>query len=51
MAQIVELHGALEKIEKDSGRWNKSLATLKLEQQAVRRDTSPAKVPQQEKTA
>jgi hypothetical protein len=23
MAQIVELHGALEKIRKDSGAWNK----------------------------
>jgi integrase len=51
MAQIVELHGALEKIKDDTGRWNKSLATLKLEQQAARRDTSPAKVPQQERTA
>jgi integrase len=43
MAQIVELHGALEKIKDDTGRWNKSLATLKLEQQAARRDASPAK--------
>jgi integrase len=51
MAQIVELHSALEKIKDDTGRWNKSLATLKLEQQAARRDTSPAKVPQQERTA
>ncbi len=34
MAQIVELHGALEKIKADTGAWNKSLATLKLEQQA-----------------
>ena len=51
MAQIVELHGALEKIKDDTGQWNKSLATLKLEQQAMRRDPSPAKVPRQRKTA
>jgi hypothetical protein len=51
MAQIVELHAALEKIKDDTGRWNKSLATLKLEQQEARRDTSPAKVPQQKQTA
>ena len=50
MAQIVELHGALEKIKADTGAWNKSLATLKLEQQAGKRGTSPAKVPQQRKT-
>ncbi len=51
MAQIVELHGALEKIKEDSGCWNKSLATLRLEQEATRRDASPPKVPRQEKTA
>lgn len=51
IAQIVELHHALEKIKDDTGRWNKSLATLKLEQQAAQRDTSPARVPQQERTA
>lgn len=51
MAQIVELHAALEKIGEDTGQWNKSLATLKLEQQAARRDASPAKVPQQKTTA
>jgi integrase len=50
MAQIVELHGALEKIKDDNGRWNKSLASLKLEQEATRRDASPPKVPQQRKT-
>lgn len=32
MAQIVELHDALERNKADGGRWNKSLATLKLEQ-------------------
>lgn len=47
MAQIVELHAALEKIKDDTGRWNKSLATLKLEQQAAKRDASHAKVTQQ----
>ncbi len=50
MTQIVELHGALQKIKDDTGCWNKSLATLKLEQQALR-DKSRAKVPQPEKTA
>jgi hypothetical protein len=35
-AQIVELHAALEKIKEDTGQWNKSLATLKREQQAAR---------------
>ena len=43
MAQIVELHRALEKIKDDSGHWNKSLATLRLEQEA----TSAARVPQE----
>lgn len=36
VAQIVELHGALEKIKADSGSWNKSLRTLRLEQVAKR---------------
>ena len=35
-AQIVELHGALEKIKADDGQWNKSLATLKMEQEGKR---------------
>lgn len=52
MAQFVELHGALEKITHDNGRWNKSLATLKREQQeATKEDASPPKVPHQRKTA
>ena len=50
MAQIVELHAALEKIKADTGRWNKSLATLKLEQQAGKQAASHAKLTQQEKT-
>ena len=53
MAQIVEIHAALEKIANDSGHWNKSLATLKLEQQqreeATKVDASPPKVPHQRK--
>ena len=49
MAQIVELHGALEKIKDDTGCWNKSLATLRQEQEAARRDASPPKVPQTKK--
>jgi integrase len=50
MAQVVELHGALEKIKEDSGRWNKSLATLRMEQEAARSAATPPKVPRQEKT-
>lgn len=42
VAQIVELHDALEKIKDDTGRWNKSLATLRMEQEdAVRKLTYP----------
>ena len=55
MAQIVELHAALEKIKGDTGRWNKSLATLQHEhEEAVRGtlgDESPPNVPQQRKAA
>ncbi len=50
MAQVVELHAALEKIKEDSGRWNKSLATLRMEQEAARATATPPKVPRQEKT-
>lgn len=50
VAQIVELHGALEKIKAESGAWNKSLHTLRLEHQARQGNGSPAKVPQR-KTA
>ena len=46
MGQLVELHDSLEKIKQDSGRWNKSLATLRREQQALREMTDPPKVPQ-----
>jgi integrase len=51
VAQVVELHAALEKIRDDSGRWNTSLAMLKKEQEGLTGDTSPPKVPQQRKTA
>jgi hypothetical protein len=51
VAQIVELHAALEKVKEDNGRWNKSLLTLRREQEEARGDLSPPKVPQQEKTA
>ena len=45
-AQIVELHGALEKITADSGAWNKSLATLRAEHQArLAGEVTPPKVP------
>jgi integrase len=36
VAQIVELHAALEKIKEDTGRWNKSLATLRREHEQAR---------------
>lgn len=51
VAQIVELHAALEAIKADSGRWNKSLATLRREQEEGRQDVSPPEVPQQKKMA
>jgi len=51
VAQIVELHGALEKIKADNGQWNKSLATLRLEHLERLGDSSPRKVPAQKKTA
>jgi integrase len=50
VAQIVELHGALQKIKAESGGWNKSLHTLRLEQEATRAEANPPKVPQR-KTA
>ncbi|WP_310732341.1 tyrosine-type recombinase/integrase [Ideonella sp. A 288] len=50
VAQIVELHGALEKIKEDSGRWNKSLATLRQEHEARRKEQRGAKVPQKSPT-
>ena len=33
VAQVVEIHAALEKIKDDTGRWNKSLAMLRREQE------------------
>ncbi len=51
VAQIVELHQALEKIKDDAGRWNKSLATLRREQEAATREVTPPKVPQAKKIA
>lgn len=51
VAQIVELHTALEKIKADTGTWNKSLATLRREQEAARAEATPPKVTQQRKTA
>jgi len=49
MAQIVKLHFALEKIKEDSGRWNKSLATLRMEQEAARSTPNPQKSPGKKK--
>lgn len=51
VAQIVELHTALEKIKADTGTWNKSLATLRREQEAARAEATPPKVTQERKTA
>ena len=50
VAQVVEIHAALEKIKDDSGRWNVSLAMLKREQEEGTGNASPPKVPQQRKT-
>nr|WP_284402347.1 tyrosine-type recombinase/integrase [Acidovorax sp. SUPP2825] len=47
MAQIVELHAALEKIKADTGTWNKTLTTLRAEHQArLAGEATPPKVPQ-----
>ena len=62
MAQVVELHAALERIKEDSGRWNKSLAMLRRKQEEAARlarkglgdspgDGSPPKVAHKEKGA
>ena len=51
VAQIVELHAALEKVKDDNGHWNKSLSTLRKEQEGRRGDATPLKVPRQRKTA
>jgi integrase len=46
MAQIVELHAALEKIKADTGAWNKSLRHCgSSTQRSARKDVSPRKVP------
>jgi len=49
MAQIVELHGALEKVKAEGSGWNKSLHTLQLEYEATKRaseeEASPRRVP------
>ena len=51
VAQVVEIHAALEKIKDDTGRWNKSLAMLRREQEGRNGNASPPKVPRQRKTA
>lgn len=50
VAQIVELHGAIEKIKAEPAGWNKSLHTLRLEHQA-QLEANPPEVPTQKKTA
>ncbi|WP_366558838.1 tyrosine-type recombinase/integrase [Polaromonas sp.] len=51
VAQIVELHAALEKIKDDTGRWNKSLATLRMEQEDAIRELTYPKATQAKKIA
>lgn len=51
VAQIVELHTALEKIKDDSGAWNKSLHTLRLEQSGMPAAATPPIVPTERKIA
>lgn len=46
VAQIVELNSALEKIKAETAGWNKSLQTLRQEQEELRVKASPPKVPQ-----
>ena len=46
VAMILELHQALEKIKEDNGKWNKSLSTLKREQNEARQAATPPNVPQ-----
>jgi len=45
VAQIVEIHAALEKIKEDTGRWNQSLAMLKAEQREIGGRQSPKSPP------
>jgi len=49
VAQVVELHAALEKIREDDGRWNKSIAMLKREREAAGGKRVPQKSPTGEK--
>ena len=51
VAQIVELHDALEKIKDGTGRWNKSLATLRMEQEDAVRELTYPKATQAKKIA
>ena len=45
VAQIVELHAALEKVTDDNSRWNKSLATLRKGQEGRKGRQSPNSPP------
>ena len=49
VAQVVELHAALEKVRADDGRWNKSIAMLKREQEAAGGVRVPKSPPRKEK--
>lgn len=49
VAQVVELHAALDKVKDDAGRWNKSLAMLRREQAGDVGDkveATPPRIPQ-----
>jgi hypothetical protein len=48
VAQIVEIHSALEQIKDDTGRWNKSLAMLRLSNKRVGVRPVPQKSPSKE---
>ena len=49
VAQIVELHAALEKVKDDNGRWNKSSVTLRSRKRGGRDAPLPQKSPHKEK--
>ncbi len=51
VAQVVEIHAALEKIKADTGRWNKSLAMPRREQEGQNRDASLPKSPPAKKNS
>ena len=49
VAEIVELQDALEKIRNDTGCWNKSLATLRMEHEDALQERTYTKATQTKK--